>query len=115
MFGILQHLYPSNKQIDKENIAKFCVKGVVSGAVEGDPLSLHLLTEAGRELGKHVKAMIPKMDIDIFRAPGGLKIVCVGSVWKSWKFIKDGFLSGITPQTDEEKQLAEFSLIELNP
>lgn len=116
MFGILQHLYPSNsKQINKEHIAKFCVKGVVAGANEGDLLSLHILAEAGNELGKHVKALIPKMDTEVFRVPGGLKIVCVGSVWKSWKYIKDGFLLGITPQTDEEKQLSEFSLVELKP
>lgn len=114
MFGILQHLYPSNgKQLNKEFLAKFCMKGVVAGAVEGDALSLHLLFEAGKELGKHVKALIPKMETELFHAPGGLKIVCVGSVWKSWEYLKDGFLLGITPQTDEEKQLSEFSLLTL--
>ena len=116
MFGILQHLYPSkNKQIDKEFLAKFCIKGIISGADEGDPLSLHLLFEAGKELGKHVKALIPKMVNELFHGPGGLKIVCIGSVWKSWMYLKEGFLHGITPQTDEEKQLVEFSLIELKP
>jgi len=28
-------------------------------------------------------------------AHGGLKVICVGSVWKSWKFMKDGFVNEI--------------------
>lgn len=115
MFGILQYLYPPSQQIDKEHIAKFCVHAIVPGAVQGDALSLHVLRSAGRELGKHVKALVPKIEPDVLRAPGGLKIVCTGSLWKSWTYLKDGFVEGITPQTDEEKQLNQFSLVQLKP
>lgn len=40
---------------------------------------------------------------------GGLNIVCVGSVWKSWDLIKDAFLDKI----HESKALDELSLIRL--
>ena len=114
MFGILPHLYPKDtKPINKLHIAKFCVKGVVKGAEQGDMLSLHMLKNAGIELGKHVKALIPKMDIELFNKPGGVRIICVGSIWKSWIYLKEGFLNGISPQTDEEKQLKEFTLVKL--
>jgi len=115
MFGILQHLYPPNKQIDKEHIAAFCVKALVPGAEQNDPLSLHLLRATGLELGRHVKALIPKMDQGVLRGEGGLKIVCTGSLWKSWSYLEEGFVEGITPQTDEEKKLKQFSLVQLRP
>ena len=114
MFGILPHLYPPNgANINKQIIATFCVEGVVKGARDNDKLSLHILASAGNELGKHVKALIPKMDSELLIQPGGLKIICVGSVWKSWNFLKEGFLLGLSPQTDEEKTLKEFSLLQL--
>lgn len=114
MFGILPHLYPSNsKELDKHFIAKFCLEGVVKGAREGDKLSLHILSTAGNNLGKHVKALIPKMENELLVENGGLKIICVGSVWKSWEYLKEGFLSGLSPQTDEEKRLKEISLLKL--
>ena len=116
MFGILPHLYPAkNAAIDKGKIARFCVDGVVKGADDNDKLSLHVLNRAGQELGKHVKALIPKMDLRLLNEPGGLKIICVGSVWKSWNYLKEGFLQGLSPQTDEEKQLKEISMLRLRP
>ena len=116
MFGILPHLYPSDaKSIDKLHLAKFCVFGIVKGAEQSDLLSLHMLKSAGVELGKHVKALIPKMEVGLCNRSGGVKIICVGTVWKSWIYLKEGFLQGIAPQTDEEKQLKEFTLLRLKP
>ena len=35
------------------------------------------------------------MSPQLSQAPGGLHVVCVGSVWKSWQLLKTGFLQGI--------------------
>ena len=114
MFDILQFLYPKDSQeIDKAFIAKFCKEGVVKGAQMGDKLSLHMLEQAGYTLGKHVKALIPRMDAQLFS--DGVKVICVGSVWKSWTYLRDGFLRGAKPETDEEKQLKHITLIKLKP
>ena len=115
-YCILPHLYPKDgKTIDKQMIAKFCMEGILKGAVNGDLLCLHLFKLAGVQLGKHIKALIPKMDLELLNSEGGLKVVCVGSVWKSWDYLKVGFLAGLTPVTDEEKKLKEITLVKLRP
>ncbi|XP_066915069.1 N-acetyl-D-glucosamine kinase-like [Clytia hemisphaerica] len=115
LFGILTHLYPPSGKIDKAFIARFCVNGIVKGCRAGDALSLHVMRNTGIMLGRHVKALIPRMENALLQENQntGLKIICVGSVWKSWEFLKDGFLEGITPVTDEEKTLKKFSLVNL--
>lgn len=40
---------------------------------------------------------------------GGLKVVCVGSVWKSWEYMKDGFVDEI----HESGTVDELSLLRL--
>ena len=90
-----QDMLPHAYNFDKENYAQFCEKGVVKGAKAGDPFCLEVLQQAGFDLGLHVKALIPKMECGMLEKDKGLKILCVGSVWKSWEFLKDGFLKGI--------------------
>ena len=46
-------------------------------------------------LGRHIRALANNVSKDLRDAEGGLNIVCVGSVWKSWDLLKDGFLEGI--------------------
>ena len=73
------------------------------------------MRNAGAVLGNHVKACIPNMDETLIQESknAGLKIICVGSVWKSWEFMKDGFLAGLRPLTDEEKSLRKVCLLTL--
>ena len=61
----------------------------------GDALCVWLFHQAGLQLGKHIFALASKVDNQLKEAKGGLNIVCVGSVWKSWEILKDGFLEGI--------------------
>lgn len=90
-----QDMLPHAYNFDKEKYSMFCEKGVVKGAKVGDPLCLYILEQAGFCLGLHVKALIPKMECGMLEKDKGLQILCVGSVWKSWEFLKDGFLKGI--------------------
>ena len=115
LFGILEHLYPQSGKIDKAFIARFCVGSVIKGCLEGDLLSMHIMKNAGIVLGKHVKALIPTMENELLLESNasGLKIICVGSVWKSWEFLREGFLEGIRPITDEEKTLKKICLLRL--
>lgn len=115
LFGIISILYPPSGKLDKAFIARFCVQGIVKGCQQKDALSLHLMRNAGAVLGNHVKACIPNMDETLIQESknAGLKIICVGSVWKSWEFMKDGFLAGLRPLTDEEKSLRKVCLLTL--
>ncbi|XP_012061564.1 PREDICTED: N-acetyl-D-glucosamine kinase [Atta cephalotes] len=50
------------------------------------------------ERGKHMLGIpenVPLDCVDLKLADGGLKVICVGSVWKSWKFMKNGFMNEI--------------------
>lgn len=46
---------------------------------------------------------------DLLKIDGGLPVVCVGSVWKSWDLLKPGFIKHL----EEQQNVPEFSLLEL--
>lgn len=89
--GILPYIYA---KFDKSVIAGF-TKEIAIGCERGDPLCLKLFEEAGHVLAKHVTALSKKAHNDLKLAHGGLKVICVGSVWKSWKFMESGFVKEI--------------------
>ena len=89
--------------------------GVLQAAVAGDGLCAWLFEEAGRMLGRHIRALAPAISPELTTAPGGLSIVCVGSVWKSWELLKRGFLAGIKDDNgkpvsyyDDHKEVSTF-------
>ena len=77
---------------------------------ENDPLCCQVFDEAGQDLANHIVALLPKISKvsltknclwvkitfqyllfkDLMNSEGGLKIVCVGSVFKSWNLLKNG-------------------------
>lgn len=85
---LLPHCY-SNFQ--KPLFAALCTK-IYENAQMGDRLSQWVLSEAGRALAKYVLALLPKVHPNLLMIPEGIPIVCVGSVWNSWDFLKEGFL-----------------------
>lgn len=46
---------------------------------------------------------------ELLSLEGGLPVVCVGSVWKSWSLLKPGFMAQVTEHP--EPNLQEASLI----
>lgn len=89
--SILPYFYAN---FDKSIIAGFA-KEIAIGCEKDDPLCLKIFEEAGRFLAKHIIALSKKAHNDLKLAHGGLKVICVGSVWKSWKFMKNGFVNEI--------------------
>ncbi|CAB0034310.1 unnamed protein product [Trichogramma brassicae] len=86
--GMLPHLYAN---FNKCKFAMF-TKELALGCERGDPLCLLLFYEAGLMLAKHVNAITCKAHNDLKTEKGGLKVICVGSVWKSWDYLKPGFI-----------------------
>ncbi|XP_071573202.1 N-acetyl-D-glucosamine kinase isoform X1 [Temnothorax nylanderi] len=103
--GILPYFYAN---FNKSTIAEFTMK-VVVGCERGDLLCLKIFEEAGQLLARHVNALSKKAHNDLKLAHGGLKVICVGSVWKSWKFLKDGFVNEI----HDKHVVDELSLMRL--
>ncbi|KAJ6637854.1 N-acetyl-D-glucosamine kinase [Pseudolycoriella hygida] len=87
---LLDHCYA---KFQKSVFAGLCVR-LANAADEGDELSKYLFREAGRQLAKATLALTPKVCPTLVKS-GDLNIVCVGSVWKSWHLLKEGFLSEI--------------------
>jgi N-acetylglucosamine kinase-like BadF-type ATPase len=54
-----------------------------------DAASQQLLNEAGFMLGTHLRAISPHIDKSLYEQ-GKLKVVAMGSVFRSWKFLKPG-------------------------
>lgn len=44
---------------------------------------------------------------------GGLHVVCVGSVWKSWDLLKEGFLNQLNSYNSNGVHVEEFTLVVL--
>ncbi|XP_004473327.1 N-acetyl-D-glucosamine kinase isoform X1 [Dasypus novemcinctus] len=109
--GILTHLY---RDFDKSRFAGFCRK-IAEGAQQGDPLSQYIFRKAGEMLGRHVVAVLPEIDPVLFQGENGLPILCVGSVWKSWELLKEGFLSALTQGREIQAQnsFSSFTLMKL--
>ncbi|CAL7937915.1 unnamed protein product [Xylocopa violacea] len=103
---ILSHLYSN---FNKTTFATFA-KEIIIGCEKKDPLCLHILEENGRWLAKHIIALAKKAHNDLKLAQGGLKVICVGSVWKSWNLMKDSFLDEI----HNSNALDELTLIRLS-
>jgi len=103
--GMLPHLYDN---FSKSEFASL-TKSLAENAEKGDTVCLDLFGRAGAMLAKHLIALAPKVNRSMFEDEGGLKVVCVGSVWKSWTFLKQEFLK--TLQTCEE--ISELTLVEL--
>jgi len=104
-FGMLHHLYDN---FVKAHFAGLTAK-LAAAAAAGDKASIWLFEEAGRALGKHIVALAPSVNARMFEEAGGLRVVCVGSVWKSWSLLQPGFLEVI----QEAEAVRELSLVKL--
>ncbi|XP_014206823.1 N-acetyl-D-glucosamine kinase [Copidosoma floridanum] len=89
--SMLPHLYAN---FNKCKFAMF-TKELALGCERADPLCLKLFHEAGVMLAKHVTAVSAKAHNDLKLEKGGLKVICVGSVWKSWVYLQEGFIEEI--------------------
>lgn len=110
--ALLTHFYRS---FEKSKIAGFC-RVLATVAQDGDALSRSVFRRAGAELARHVLAVMPEADKELFNGVHGLPIVCVGAVWNSWDLLKDGFLEvmmGAEEQRAVGKQQTRFSLMKL--
>nr|URW63935.1 N-acetyl glucosamine kinase [Helicoverpa armigera] len=96
---LLPHAY---KHFDKSTFAGVTSK-LSSLAYKGDELSRHLFSQAGVTLASHVAALAVHCETRRIR------VVCVGSVWKSWDILKPGFLK----QLKFRKVKTELELVTL--
>ena len=82
---------------------------LATGAQEGDPLCRWLFAQAGQALGGYILALYPKADSSLVNCDGGIPVVCDGSVWLSWEFMKPGFVS----ELKKNSQIKKLSLMKL--
>jgi len=108
-FGILPYCYD---QFSKAQFAAL-TKKIAQAAVSGDALCTWLFHEGGRMLGKHIRALSGYVSRELKEAEGGLNIVCVGSVWRSWDLLKQGFLEGIKDDIGHPT-ISELTMVKLS-
>lgn len=83
---LLRHCYGC---FDKSKFAKLCEKLAVA-ANDGDELCRWVFVEAGRNLGRMAQALLERAGPEM-TSQDWVDVVCVGSVWKSWNLLRDGF------------------------
>ncbi|KAL7669064.1 hypothetical protein ACOME3_009733 [Neoechinorhynchus agilis] len=84
------------KDFSKEKIAGFTVQ-IAKLAEANDALAKHLFYQAGYEIGRHLVCIRPHCDPAVVKN-GELKVICTGSVFKSWKHLKPGFMDAVKPK-----------------
>jgi len=95
---------------DKCKIAELC-RRLSELADSGDELSKWLFRRAGSDLAKHIQAVYPDVDQKLRKGEGGVPVVCVGSVWKSWDLLRESFIKQL--QDTSSCAVEELSLIRL--
>ncbi|CAB3369440.1 Hypothetical predicted protein [Cloeon dipterum] len=109
-FGLLQHCYTN---FEKSFFASLCKK-LSLAASQGDGLSKWLFQQAGRDLARFVVAVWPQVQKQpvfqkLLEQPGGLPVVCVGSVWLSWEHLQPGFVAELAAHSE----IRELTLLQL--
>ncbi|XP_037072055.1 LOW QUALITY PROTEIN: N-acetyl-D-glucosamine kinase-like [Pollicipes pollicipes] len=102
-FGMLEHAYTS---FSKPKFAGLC-QHLARRRARGDAFCRELFVEAGRWLGRFVVALLPNVSEELLRAPGGLSIVAVGAVFRSWDLMQVGFVQQVAAH------LPAFTLLQL--
>ncbi|KAK3579705.1 hypothetical protein CHS0354_031226 [Potamilus streckersoni] len=59
---------------------------------------------------KHIVALKSKIHKSLLHCQGGLHVVCMGSVWKSWELLEKGFLE-VLQSYPQNKRIKEISLL----
>lgn len=103
---MLEHCYAS---FQKSFYARLCQKMSVA-ANNGDELCQKIFIDAGRQLGKMIVALLPRVDPKLTDT-GHLSIICVGSVWLSWELLKPGFIK----ELNQHEIPFELRLLKLKP
>lgn len=104
IIGILDLLYA---KFEKSNVASFA--GTLAREASDDPLVKLVFHDAGEILGRHVKAISKHFDKEML---DNVPIVTVGSVFKSWDLLKDGFKEGIGGAGGAIKKVTLYKLEE---
>ena len=109
--GMLRYLYSEFK---KGTVAGMCVELAKCARDTRDPLCLSAFRAAGQFLAFHILALLPKADQALFSSDAGLKVVCTGSVWKSWDLLKEGFVEGLNSSKHAGVKINKITLLSLN-
>jgi N-acetylglucosamine kinase-like BadF-type ATPase len=76
-------------------------------ADSGDPLATWVFNQAGKVLAKHIVALSPSMSTSLHES---LSVVCIGSVWRSWKHLEAGFLDAMAKSGVKSFQLLKLKV-----
>jgi len=109
--GMLRYFYSDFK---KDFVAGMCRELADCARDTRDPLCCLAFHSAGRYLALHILALLPKADKALFSADAGLKVVCTGSVWKSWDLLKEGFIEGLGSLSPDAIEINKLTLLSLN-
>ncbi|CAF0787985.1 unnamed protein product [Adineta ricciae] len=104
MSELLNHFY---KNFHKDFVARFTQVLSELASNANDQACKALFEDAGHVLGAHLRAISPSIEKKLYEQ-GKLRVVVVGSVFRSWKLLKPGFINGLT-----EKKTLPFNRVEL--
>lgn len=103
-------LSPFYANFSKPKVAKLCEK-LSMQAQQGDVLCKFLFEQAGVQLAKMAQSLYKNAEKELLDLPGGLPVVCSGSVWKSWDLVRPGFERQL--YVKDRVHVKEISLIKL--
>ena len=91
------------KDFKKSKIAGLTEHLSEAARTKNDPLIKNLFFQAGQWQSRSIAALYPFVDGKLKQEKGGLKVLCMGSVWLSWDLLKEGFVSVLNQISDIEQ------------
>ncbi|XP_066261437.1 N-acetyl-D-glucosamine kinase [Euwallacea similis] len=88
---------------DKSHIALLCKNLADLARNRDDKLAKYIFERAGTDLAKSIAAVTKKASEELINKPGGLHVICVGSVWLSWDLLQKGFVGYLHNETTIEE------------
>lgn len=102
--SIMKHLY--------DEFSKHFVAGltkVLASTLPDDPLCKLLFRQAGQSLARSVAAVIRRAPKEVKAKE--INLICVGSMWNSWKLIQEGFVEWLnTHSTTKDILLVKMTV-----
>ncbi|GMT14933.1 hypothetical protein PFISCL1PPCAC_6230, partial [Pristionchus fissidentatus] len=75
-----------------------------------DPTISRLFHDAGGILGKQMRALVRKIPEEDTETRSNVKVLVIGSVFKSWKVMREGFLEGFNMESSGVKMITLYRL-----
>ncbi|XP_075258287.1 N-acetyl-D-glucosamine kinase-like [Convolutriloba macropyga] len=108
-YDLLPHFY----YLDKTFMARFCAELSKAAREEDDAFCKYLFYYCGKLLGRSIVAVSNRANPEVFFDGKSVQVLLIGTVFKSFDLMKQGFIDGMKPQYPNDVTLTGIRFVQL--